>query len=305
MTGHLNHRRERVDKSKSSHSPIIHEVPDSPNKFEIRRKEKLDAIDKIVAKSRLKAQQNRARMAEIEKELTRKQVIRDPALKVPRRKDVYITKPVTISQQVVQPKLPQIDPNDRGKQKVVFKSKKELAKEDQKKMDEELTEKYEAKELKSKQEVLLGKKSPEISSEERNTWHDNQFKAPSAKRTIFFYPDTESYQKIKVIRPTNSFAPPSDSFKENWDIPAPPNGPKSSLWPSAIFPVKSGIDIEEVKKRFFLKKPIQVVSVWLKFKTASISKIDIREFRKMPYAFFQGKGHKTLYSCFLKLISLG
>ncbi|CAH1422978.1 unnamed protein product [Lactuca virosa] len=64
---------------------------------------------------------------------------------------------------------------------------------------------------------------------------------------------------------------------------------KFNLWPSAIYPVEVDIDIEEVKKRLFLKKSIKVVSVWSRFKIASISKIDIRKFRKMPYALFQGR----------------
>ncbi|CAH1432990.1 unnamed protein product [Lactuca virosa] len=186
-------------------------------------------------------------MAETEKELIQNQGIKDPTLKVPRRTYVYIIEPITISQPIVQPKLPQIDPKDRGKQNVIFKSKKELSKEAKMKIDEELAKQLEAKELESKQE------------------------------------------KIKVIKPTNSFAPPSDSSKDNWDIHVPPNGTKFNLWPSAMYPVKSGIDIEEVKKIFFLKKPIQVVFVSSTFKIASLSKIDIREFQNMPYALFQGK----------------
>ncbi|CAI9274276.1 unnamed protein product [Lactuca saligna] len=156
-------------------------------------------------------------------------------------------------------------------------------------INEELAKQMKAKELKSKQVVLLKKKSLEISSEERSTWHDEQFKVSSSKRTICFNPDRDSYQKIKVIKPINSFTPPSELTKENWDIPAPPNGMKFNLWPSAIYPVEVDIDIEEVEKILFLKKPIQVVFVWSKFKIASISKIDIQKFRKMPYAFFQGK----------------
>ncbi|CAH1436578.1 unnamed protein product [Lactuca virosa] len=64
---------------------------------------------------------------------------------------------------------------------------------------------------------------------------------------------------------------------------------KFNLWQSTIYPVEPYVDIEEVKKIFFLKKPIQVVSVWSMFKIASIRKIDIWKSRKMPYAFFQGK----------------
>ncbi|CAH1420741.1 unnamed protein product [Lactuca virosa] len=64
---------------------------------------------------------------------------------------------------------------------------------------------------------------------------------------------------------------------------------KFNLWPSVIYPVEVDIDIEELKKGFFLKKSIQVVPVWSKFKIASISKIDIRKFRKMQYAFFKGR----------------
>ncbi|CAH1413456.1 unnamed protein product [Lactuca virosa] len=45
-----------------------------------------------------------------------------------------------------------------------------------------------------------------------------------------------------------------DSSKENWDIPAPPNGTKFHLWPSAIYPVKSSIDIEEMAYAFFQGK---------------------------------------------------
>ncbi|CAH1447129.1 unnamed protein product [Lactuca virosa] len=111
-------------------------------------------------------------------------------------------------------------------------------------------------------QVLLKRKSSEISPEERSTWHGEEFRAPSPKRTIFFNPDRDSYQKIKVIKPTNSFTPPSDLTKENRDIPAPPNGMKFNLWPSAIYPVEPDVEIEDVKKGFFLKKPIQVVSVW-------------------------------------------
>ncbi|CAI9279237.1 unnamed protein product [Lactuca saligna] len=137
--------------------------------------------------------------------------------------------------------------------------------------------------------MLRKKKSPEISTEERSTWHDKQFRVSSLKRTIFFNPYKDSYQKVKVIKPTNSFTPPSYLTKENWDIPAPPNGMKFNLWPSAIYPAEVDLDIEDLKKRFFQKKSIQVFPVWLKFKIALINKIDIWKFRKMPYAFFQGR----------------
>ncbi|CAH1432301.1 unnamed protein product [Lactuca virosa] len=203
---------EKVNKTRSSQSPVIHHIPDSPNESEKMIQEKLESLDKMAVDARFKAQQNRAKMEEKEKEL-----------------------------------LPQTNPKDKGKQKIVFKSKKELAKEAQMEIDEELAKQMKAKELKSKQE------------------------------------------KIKVIKPTNSFTPPSDLTKENWDIPAPPNGMKFNLLPSAIYPVEPDVDIEEVKKRFFLRKPIQVVYVWSKFKIFSIIKIDIRKFKKMPYAFFQGK----------------
>ncbi|CAH1432416.1 unnamed protein product [Lactuca virosa] len=139
-------------------------------------------------------------------------------------------------------------------------------------IDEELAKQLKAKELKSKREMLLKNKSSEISPEERSTWHDEQFRVSSPKRTIFFNPNRDSYQKVNVIKPKNSFTPPPDLTKEIWDIPAPPNGMKFNLWPSVIYSVEVDIDIEEVKKRFFLKKSIQVVSVWSKFKIASISK---------------------------------
>ncbi|CAH1417171.1 unnamed protein product [Lactuca virosa] len=71
---------EKVNKSRSSQSPIIHQNLDSPNEFEKRRLEKLESLDKMAVDARLKAQQNRAKMAEIEKELIRKQGIKDPAL---------------------------------------------------------------------------------------------------------------------------------------------------------------------------------------------------------------------------------
>lgn len=86
--------------------------------------------------------------------------------------------------------------------------------------------------------------------------HDEQFQAISPKRTIFFNPDKDSYHKIMVIMLTNSFTTPSELSTENWDILAPPNGTKFNLWPSTIYPVKHGIHIEEVKKIFFLEKPI-------------------------------------------------
>ncbi|CAH1445404.1 unnamed protein product [Lactuca virosa] len=71
-------------------------------------------------------------------------------------------------------------------------------------IDEELAKQLKAKELKSKQEMLLKKKSSEISPEERSTGHDEQFRVSSPKRTIFSNPDRDSYQKVKVIKPTNS-----------------------------------------------------------------------------------------------------
>ncbi|CAI9303672.1 unnamed protein product [Lactuca saligna] len=61
---------------------------DSPNKFEKRRKEKLESLDKIANDARLKAQQNRAKIATKEKELLQQQEMKDPSLKVPRRKDI-------------------------------------------------------------------------------------------------------------------------------------------------------------------------------------------------------------------------
>ncbi|CAI9288704.1 unnamed protein product [Lactuca saligna] len=137
--------------------------------------------------------------------------------------------------------------------------------------------------------MLLKRKSLEILSEERSKWHDKAFRVTSPKITIFFNPDIDSYQKVKVIKPTKSFTRPSDLTKENWDIHAPPNGMKFNIWTSAIYPAEVDLDIEDLKKRFFLKKPVQVVPVWSKFKIASINKIDIRKFRKIPYAFFQGR----------------
>lgn len=89
-------------KSKSSPSPFIHEIPDSPNKPEKWRKERLDAIGKNAVESGLKAQQNRARMVESEKELTRKQGIKDPTVKMTRHKSVSISKPVSLSEPIVQ-----------------------------------------------------------------------------------------------------------------------------------------------------------------------------------------------------------
>lgn len=100
------------------------------------------------------------------KEPVRQQAIKDPTLKLPRRKTNYVTKPVTISQPIAQPKLPQTDPKYRGKQKVVFKSKKELAKEAQQKVDEQLEKDIHTKKLKVNQEVLK-KKSSEISLKKR------------------------------------------------------------------------------------------------------------------------------------------
>ncbi|CAH1436579.1 unnamed protein product [Lactuca virosa] len=81
--------------------------------------------------------------------------------------------------------------------------------------NEELAKQLKFKDLKSKQEVLFKKKSSEISPKERSAWHDEQFRAPSPKRTIFFNPDRDTYQNIKAIQPTNSFTPPSDLTKEN------------------------------------------------------------------------------------------
>ncbi|CAI9268286.1 unnamed protein product [Lactuca saligna] len=134
---------------------------------------------------------------------------------------------------MTQPKLRQTNPKDKGKHNIIFKSKKELAKEAQMEIHEELAKQLKAMELKSKQEV-------------------------------------------KVIKPTNSFTPPSDLTKENWDILAPLKGMKFNLWPSAIYPVEVDIDIEELNKRFFLKKSIQVVPVRSKIKISSIIKINIR-----------------------------
>ncbi|CAI9280916.1 unnamed protein product [Lactuca saligna] len=201
-------------------------------------------------------------LAEKEKELILQQGIKDASLKVPRRKDVHFSKPVIILEPTTQSKLSHSDPNDKGKQKIILKYKKELSKETQMQIDEELAKQLMAKELKSKQEMLRKKKSLEISSEERGTWHDKQFRVSSPKRTIFFNPDRDSYQKFK-------------------------------LWPSAIYPTEVDLDIEDLKKRFFQKKSIHVVHVWSKFKIALINKIDIRKFRKMPYAFFQGRRRDT------------
>ncbi|CAH1445405.1 unnamed protein product [Lactuca virosa] len=53
-----------------------------------------------------KSQQNRAKMDEKEKELVRRQGINDPSLKVPKRKDVYFSKPVTLSEPITHSKLP-------------------------------------------------------------------------------------------------------------------------------------------------------------------------------------------------------
>ncbi|CAH1415952.1 unnamed protein product [Lactuca virosa] len=114
-------------------------------------------------------------MEEKEKELVRQQGIKDPTIKVPRRKDFYITKPDTISEPIAQPNFPQTDPKDRGKQKIVFWLKNELAKEAQMEIDEELAKQLNEKELNSKQEMLLKKKYSEISPEDRSTWHDEQF----------------------------------------------------------------------------------------------------------------------------------
>ncbi|CAH1449507.1 unnamed protein product [Lactuca virosa] len=166
----LDSLRSNIDNISKSNSQQVNNYSDSPNAFEKRRKEKLELLDKMVVVARLKAQQNRAKMAETEKELIRKQGIKDPALK-----------------------LHQIDPKDRGKQKVIFKTKNELAKEDQMEIYEELVKQLKAKELKSKQEALIKKKSSEISPEERSTLHDEQFLAPSPKRTIFFNLDVDSY----------------------------------------------------------------------------------------------------------------
>ncbi|CAI9295466.1 unnamed protein product [Lactuca saligna] len=199
-----------------------------------------------------KAQQNRAMLAEKDKELILQQGMKDPSLKVSRRKDVHFSKPLIILEPTTQSKPPHSDPNDKGK---------ELAKETQMQIDEELAKQLKAKELKSKQKML----------QKRNLYRSRPKKG------------------VKVIKPTNSFTPPSDLTKENWDILAPPNGMKFNLWPSAIYPAEVDLDIEDLKKRFFLKKPIQVFPVWSKIKTASINKIDIQKFRKMPYAFFQGR----------------
>ncbi|CAI9262498.1 unnamed protein product [Lactuca saligna] len=64
---------------------------------------------------------------------------------------------------------------------------------------------------------------------------------------------------------------------------------KFNLCTSAIYPAEVDLDIEDLKIRFFLKKLIQVIPVWSKFNISSINKIDIRKFRKMPYALFQGR----------------
>ncbi|CAI9278034.1 unnamed protein product [Lactuca saligna] len=111
-------------------------------------------VDKIAADAQLKAQHNRAMLAEKEMDLIRQLGINDPSLKVPRRKDVHFSKPVIISEPTTQSKLSHSDPNDREKQKIIFKSKKELAKETQMHIDEELAKQLKEKELKSKQEML-------------------------------------------------------------------------------------------------------------------------------------------------------
>ncbi|CAI9279236.1 unnamed protein product [Lactuca saligna] len=65
-----------------------------------------------------KAQHNKAMLAEKEKELIHQQGIKDPSLKVPRRKDVQFSKPLIVSEPTTQSKLSHSDPNDRGKQKI-------------------------------------------------------------------------------------------------------------------------------------------------------------------------------------------
>ncbi|CAI9263434.1 unnamed protein product [Lactuca saligna] len=134
---------EKVHKNRSSQSPIIHQIPDSPNEFEKRRYEKIQSLDKIIVDARLKAQ-----------------------LTEPWKVEDYL--------QVL----------------------KELAKETQMEIDEELAKQLKAKELKSKQEMFRKKNSPEISTKERSTWHDKQFRVSSPKTTIFFNPVRDSYQKL-------------------------------------------------------------------------------------------------------------
>lgn len=125
----------------------------------------------MVIDVRLKAHQNRTKIVEKEKELVRQQGIKDPTLKLLRRKIISVTKSVSILEPIVQPKLHQIDPKDRGKKKVVLKSKKELAKDAQLKVDKELAKDLHAEQLKANKKVHLKKKSSEIFPKETNTWH--------------------------------------------------------------------------------------------------------------------------------------
>ncbi|CAI9261834.1 unnamed protein product [Lactuca saligna] len=146
--------KEKVQKTRSSQSSMIHQIPNLPHEFEKRIYEKIQSLDKMVANARPKTQQNTTKIAEKDKELIRQQGIKDPSLKVLRRKDVHFSKPIIILEPTTQSKLSQDDPKDKGKHKIIFKSKKELAKETQMKIDEELAKKLKGKELNSKQEVV-------------------------------------------------------------------------------------------------------------------------------------------------------
>ena len=64
-----------------------------------------------------------------------------------------------------------------------------------------LENQFQARKLKDTQEVFLGKKSLEISLEERKTWNDKHFIAPFLKMTIFFSPNTYLCRNIKFIKP--------------------------------------------------------------------------------------------------------
>ncbi|CAI9261487.1 unnamed protein product [Lactuca saligna] len=96
------------------------------------------------------------------------QGIKDPTLKVPIRNTFTSPNLLPLHNQLFNRSFPKLILRIEEK-KVIFKTKNELAKEAQMETYEELAKQLMDKELKSKQEAVIKKKSSEISPEERNS----------------------------------------------------------------------------------------------------------------------------------------
>ncbi|CAI9299446.1 unnamed protein product [Lactuca saligna] len=110
--------------SSSSHLCALNQkVPSTDSKLDLILAKLSGSSERPPELEGEKAQQNRAMLAKKEKELIHQQGIKDPSLKSPRRKDVHFSEPIIISELTSQSKLCYNDPNDKGKQEIIFKSK--------------------------------------------------------------------------------------------------------------------------------------------------------------------------------------